>query len=98
MTNFSQLPLDTRRIIVAYFKGDVPKKTAQQLISEHERWDDLYGVVCHTILNGPGGACVHNETLVWIDKRKGETWLEAKQLRMLPLIEKLLLKCKIASV
>lgn len=98
MTNFSQLPLDCRRIIVAYLKGNAPTKTYQELTSENERWGDLFGILLHTILSGPSGDAVLEQALRWTSCRGAEASKEAKRLRMLPLIEKLLLKCKIASV
>lgn len=91
--NFSSLPLDTRRMIVAFLKGD-QKKSVALLTGERDRWLDLSGQIKHTILNGPGGEIVLLEARNWIESRRLQAERTLEFWSKFEPLEKLLLKCK----
>lgn len=96
--NFSQLPLDTRRLIVAHLKGDLQKKSIIVLTGEVARWVELSDQLKHTILNGPGGDTVLSIARAWVLARCLEAGRALDFWAKFEPLEKLLLKCKIAPV
>lgn len=95
--NFASLPLDTRRLIVAYLQRS-QEKGVVALIGEADRWDDLLSQLKHTILNGTGGEAVLEETRKWVEARAMRSNREARYWVKFESVKRLLLKCKIASV
>lgn len=95
--NYSQLPRDVRKIILKYVQEERKRRPLKYLNSELDRWQELGAILCHTILNGPGGNFVHRKVIDWSSERIVEVCLEIAALKKSKEIDLLLLKCKPSS-
>jgi hypothetical protein len=95
--NYSELPLDCRRIIVSFVNTTRSKKSTVILKGELDRWRELKGIVDHTILNGPGGETVERQARNMIAAACLQVERDLNIKRWADSVDELLLRCKPSS-